>query len=604
MPEVFTPPVRIHRVTTRRRTLRVLNCPLEPELLVAEFAGELPPEVTIAVREHIAVCDTCGARSQALRAPYELLSSLGREPVPFVPDLRDSIRAQIHANRFLKDLTRAALTLGRGGALGVSGVVGVVVVFLLLIGGIVFTVNAHGVSRSQNALTHVLAAGNSGVLLVETDKLVPLTDAAGRTWQVAEVIAVDQRTGAVLHSLPASNHALGSAQANELPVATQVSRDGGSVYEVTAPASGQGQALVAFDAATGVVRFITLLALPGAHALSESNRADALALAPDGYTAYVGLYTRNPTLTNPRVLVVDAHSGAIENTLSPGLGQDIPMPPPPGSLPVSVFPQTAPTLDTNGLTASLGADGQLIVSPDGLWLFDLVLLSSSQTPSYGVVRRIDTSSGMTVQALALQGDFPFATLAISEGGKVLPTITATPSAATSTTRPSSTMPSPTPTLPAIIAPQLYVVQGGPDAEAFVLDPGITGPTLEGDIALGGPVSPPGVVFTGTVRARAAADGTHLYIAQDATGEDSRISPIMGHDLWMVDTQGMSVVAHRLDLQSAGDVLTNASSAGQYSLFILSGGTILLAQSDLTGSLPSWLNLDDGHAVTQFLASTP
>ena len=100
MPEVFTPPVRIHRVTTRRRTLRVLNCPLEPELLVAEFAGELPPEVTIAVREHVAVCETCGARSQALRTPYELLASLGDEPVPFVPDLRDAVQLRIHSGRF------------------------------------------------------------------------------------------------------------------------------------------------------------------------------------------------------------------------------------------------------------------------------------------------------------------------------------------------------------------------------------------------------------------------------------------------------------------------------------------------------------------------
>ena len=63
------PAIRFHRVTTRRRSLRALQCPLEPELLVAEFAGELPPDVALAVREHIVVCETCGARSRALRAP-------------------------------------------------------------------------------------------------------------------------------------------------------------------------------------------------------------------------------------------------------------------------------------------------------------------------------------------------------------------------------------------------------------------------------------------------------------------------------------------------------------------------------------------------------
>src|SRR5579864_5783177 len=80
MSEVFTPSARIHRVTTRRRNLRALQCPLESELLVAEFAGELPPEVALAVREHIAVCESCGSCSQALRQPYELLASLGSEP--------------------------------------------------------------------------------------------------------------------------------------------------------------------------------------------------------------------------------------------------------------------------------------------------------------------------------------------------------------------------------------------------------------------------------------------------------------------------------------------------------------------------------------------
>src|SRR5262249_46901326 len=70
------PAIRFHRVTTRRRSLRALQCPLEPELLVAEFAGELPPDVALAVREHIAVCEICGARSRALQAPYELLASL------------------------------------------------------------------------------------------------------------------------------------------------------------------------------------------------------------------------------------------------------------------------------------------------------------------------------------------------------------------------------------------------------------------------------------------------------------------------------------------------------------------------------------------------
>src|SRR6185437_14968357 len=97
MPETGTPYARYSRVTTRRGTLRALNCPLEPELMVAEFSGELPPDVAQAVREHIAICETCGARAIALRTPYNLLTSLGNEPVPYVPDLRDQVQRKASA---------------------------------------------------------------------------------------------------------------------------------------------------------------------------------------------------------------------------------------------------------------------------------------------------------------------------------------------------------------------------------------------------------------------------------------------------------------------------------------------------------------------------
>src|SRR5215469_12083427 len=110
MSESYQPSARFHRVTTRRRNLRVLQCPLESELLVAEFAGELPPEVALAVREHIAVCEICGARSRALQKPYQVIASLGNEPVPYVPDLRDKVRLRLRhgsASRRAWRLTRS-----------------------------------------------------------------------------------------------------------------------------------------------------------------------------------------------------------------------------------------------------------------------------------------------------------------------------------------------------------------------------------------------------------------------------------------------------------------------------------------------------------------
>ena len=53
------------------RRLRALRCPLSAEILVAEFAGELPPNVASAVRKHVANCVICGPRGGNAHAPDE-----------------------------------------------------------------------------------------------------------------------------------------------------------------------------------------------------------------------------------------------------------------------------------------------------------------------------------------------------------------------------------------------------------------------------------------------------------------------------------------------------------------------------------------------------
>src|SRR5215469_8702925 len=137
MSEPFQPSGRFHRVTTRRRNLRVLQCPLEPELLVAEFAGELPPEVALAVREHIAVCEICGGRSRALQTPYDVIASLGNEPVPYVPDLRDSVQSRLSRGRTSRRIYRVIARMGRGGALAALCVIVALVVVGFLLFGII-----------------------------------------------------------------------------------------------------------------------------------------------------------------------------------------------------------------------------------------------------------------------------------------------------------------------------------------------------------------------------------------------------------------------------------------------------------------------------------
>ncbi|MBF6589847.1 MAG: hypothetical protein IVW57_04855 [Ktedonobacterales bacterium] len=561
MAETGASPARVHRVTTRRRTLRPLNCPLEAELLVAEFADELPPDVAITVREHVAVCETCGARSLALKHPYQLLASLGNESVPYVPDLRGAIQAKARAHPIVRTFTRATATLGRNGTIALTAIFGLGVLAVFITTVFLLPASAQTAPRSVNGLQHVPAAGSGGLLFAETGKLVTVTDRTGATWQVAEVIAADERSGAIARSLPASNDPLRVAPADSLPISIQMAAN--SIAELTAPNASQRQALVVFDAQTGKVRFVTPLALPGGKPLP--GQAGALALAPDGTVAYIGLAQPRPTTTSARALVVDMKTGAVVRVLAPSFTATIPLPPPPGSLPASAFPSSIPHLNAGGMVASQGLSGALAISPDGRWLFDVVQLANGQGPQYVVIRRISVGDGSLAQELALPGTFTNARFAASLSASV---------------------------------PQVYLVRGTPNAECFVLDGSAQGPTLIGDIPLGGPAAPAGAIFTGSLVLNPSNTGTRLYITQDITQTNGRVS---GHDLWLVDTQGMGLVAHGSDPIVAGALLPNTASGAKAGAFVLRDGQVFLTQANLTGSATPWIRLRDGHPVVTLLA---
>lgn len=561
MTETRTPAARMHRVTTRRRTLRPLNCPLERELLVAEFADELPPDVALAVREHVAICEVCGARARALMDPYKLLLSIGQEPVTYVPDLRGTVQRQAHSRRAWRAMRRLTGSLGRNGFLALTGIIGIVVLAVFITSVFLLPASAQTTGRSANGLSHLPAAAPGGVLYAETGKLVTVTDKSGTDWQVAEVIAADQRNGAIARSLPASNGSLHIAVPGQLPVA--IVATGGVIAELTALNHDRRQALVVFSAKTGSVLFITPLSLPGGHALPGS--ADALALAPDGSAAYIGLPQDRPTKGEVRALVIDMKSGAVRRTLAPGFGAAIPLPPPPGGLPASAFPSSVPRLNAGGLFASQGANGAMVISPDGQWLFDVVLLADSHGPQYAVVRRFAASTGALAQELAIAGNFTLAQLAAGS------------SAAT---------------------PQVYLVRGSPVAEAYVLDATAQGPTLTGDIPLGGPFAPAGATFDGTLSLAPSANGASLYITQDVTQTNGGAS---GHDLWVVDVQGMGLSAHKTDAVAAGMLLPNAASGDKVSAFLVQNGQVFLIAPDLTGSPTAWISLSDGRPVIRAIA---
>jgi hypothetical protein len=561
MPDTEAPVARLSRVTTRRGTLRQLNCPLEPELLVAEFSGELPPDVAVAVREHMAVCDICGARARELRMPYALLSSLGAAPAPFVPDLRENVRVKAaRAERILRPL-RAMGSLGRFGVfMAVLTLVAVVVVAFAL-GGLAQSFGLLTVARTTNQLQHVPAAAQHGALLAETDKLVTVTDSSGANWQVAEVIVTDQRTGQVTRSLPASSAALHQASATTLPLA--VVMQGHTVYELTTRQNSSEQALVAFDMTSGATRFILRLTLPNGKALPSGESAVSLALSPDGSSAYVGL--NGAAVSGLRALVVATGSGKMTSAISMTTPTSIPLPPPPGSLPPSAFPTVVPIVSISGMAQSEAAGGAITISPDGAALFDVTLASDASGVRYAVVRRFDLATGQ-VTALGLQGNFATARLAIS----------ATPS-----------------------SPQLYLVTGSPNATVYVIDTFAQAPALEGQVALGGPAAPGNVSLNDNLSVSPAADGGQLYVAQDASSSDGLI---VAHSRWLVDTHGMGVLASATDPTTAGSLLANTAPDGK--TFALINGQIAIGSPELDSGWTPWLQTNDNLPITRLIATTP
>lgn len=564
MADMMTPPVRIARVTTRRMHTQTIRCPLDPEMLVAEFAGELPPDIARHVREHLLFCETCSQRSQTLRSPYQLISSLGSEPVPHVADLRDSVRVRVRSRRPIHELARFAARLGRGGTIILTGILGLAVIGVFLAVAFLFPAIAGVTSRSQNGLTEVPAAAPSGILYAETNKLVPVTDGTGTTWQVAEIIAVDQHTGAVLHSLPASPGTLRVAGAGQLPVAVQVS--GNTAVELTPPGQNGHQALVGFDATTGNVRYITPLTLPQGRALPVSVTGGSLLAAPDQSVLYVGLDQPDPR-DAPSVLVVSLESGTITDTLTPGYNTRVPMPPPPSSLPISAFPSAVPHLDTTGMTITSGLHGGLAISPDGQWLFDVLSLTSRDQQHYAVIRRFNAATGNLAQELALPGDFSLARILSGNNDET---------------------------------PQVYLVSGSPDAHCYILNAGDQGPTLVGNVPLGGPLAPPYTSFTGSLQLTVSPAGNLLYITQDVSSTDGQIT---GHDVWIVDVRGSTVAVHHSTPTSVGMVLPNSADPKGDQAFALRGGVISLTDPELEGPLTPWLQLSDGKPVIQLLATT-
>jgi hypothetical protein len=370
----------------------------------------------------------------------------------------------------------------------------------------------------------------------------------------------------VTRSLPAATGGLAAGSASSLPIA--IVTDGQTVYELTSAQHGDKQALVAIGAANGATRFVLPLTLPGGAALPAGAQALSLALSPDGHTLYIGLGGAHGKLVSVRALVVAAASGKVTAAYSPALVTSAPLPPPTSSLPASAFPSQTPTADLSHMTFTEAAQGAIVPSPDGQWIFDALFASDTKGVQYLIIRRIGATNGQTTQALGLPGPFHSEQLAVS---------------------------------PTASSAQLYLLSGSPDAIVYVIDISQEQPTLLGDIPLGGPTTTNGAGLSDTLSISPTTNGQSLYVTEDATSTDGVVS---AHTRWLLDTQGMGVLASDSEGTTVGAILANASSSQTAKVFALVNGDIQVGAPDFSSAWSPWLHAGDGTPVLRLIGSEP
>jgi hypothetical protein len=560
------PAVRLYR--QRGRSAREVKHPLPPELIVAEFAGELPPDVAAAVRAHVATCGACGDRARALAAPYELLGSLGASPVTYVPDLRRRVREKTMRMPLHARLCRGAGTLGRGGLVTVTVLGAVVLIASLILIADAFRLPSLG-DRTANQLGAVPPAGSSGVLLAQTGSVVGVSDADGHTWYLPQVLGIGESSGHVVRELPSDGGVFRAAAEGQLPVAAELSRDGHTLYLLVADGHGRF-ALAAVNASSGSELYVVPVGAPDAPAAGQDLRPISLALAPDGSQVYIGLAMGPNGVAGPRVVVARARDGLMVRTITASLPDTVVEPAPSSGLPGVVSTAPPVTLTTTGLRPSLAAGGALVVSPDGQYLLDGVLLANANGPQAVVCRRISLTTGDTQSALALPGDYRLSALEVSPD----------------TTR-----------------PYLFVTRVGPDGQTSILNLSALALTQSAQVPLGGPANLAGQTLHGSVTMSVSADGSRLYISDDYAPESLQLG---GHDTWLLDATSGSVIAHRFAFTEAGQTLANWQGGADGKAFVLLGGQIAVMPADL--SSPDgpglWFQLGGGDSIVRLIGTVP
>ncbi len=273
---------------TLQRTPHI-RCPIELETLLADIQGELSIEEARLVHLHIRGCEQCQARAAQLSEIYEHVASLA--DVPEVPpaDIRDAVLRDSQGRLRAARMARSLNLGGRGLLVTIAGTVTALIILVVLIANPFLRAHFLSTPRSQNALTKLAPVG-TGIFYAETVKLIPISYHS-TSWDLGEVIAVDEHTGRVVQSLPASSSSpflpeLGIGSGSNVQPA--LSRDGKTIVEAAIAADGRSPTAFAnINAITGQVRYIQKLQIPAGADAQSDPVIHQMWISPDGTTLFV-----------------------------------------------------------------------------------------------------------------------------------------------------------------------------------------------------------------------------------------------------------------------------------------------------------------------------
>jgi hypothetical protein len=273
---------------TLQRTPHI-RCPIELETLLADIQGELSLDEARLVHLHIRGCEQCQARATQLSEIYERVASLADVPEVPTADIRDAVLRDSQGRLRAARMARSLNLGGRGLLLAIAGAVSALIILIVLVANPFLREHFLSTSRSQNALTKLAPVG-TGIFYAETVKLIPVSYHSV-SWDLGEIIAVDEQNGRVVQSLPASSSApflpeLGIGSGSNVHPA--LSGDGQTIIEAAIAADGRSPTAFAnINAITGQVRYIQKLQVPGGADAQSDPVIHQMWISPDGKTLFV-----------------------------------------------------------------------------------------------------------------------------------------------------------------------------------------------------------------------------------------------------------------------------------------------------------------------------